>query len=122
MALSSILARPYIFTRIENVTFEGRTLRSCIAEKTLSAYATLLFLEQPLSKLLKAISSRTRPSHFNCSNNDIAFSILIKASCTAGNLENAMSLFEQLKREGLVLDEIAFNCLLNGCSRNNKVA
>jgi pentatricopeptide repeat protein len=52
----------------------------------------------------------------------VTYSILIKASCTAGNLENAMSLFEQLKREGLVLDEIAFNSLLNGCSKNNKVA
>jgi pentatricopeptide repeat protein len=51
----------------------------------------------------------------------VTYSILIKASCTAGNLENAMSLFEQLKREGLVLDEIAFNSLLNGCSKNNKV-
>merc|ERR1719324_929254 len=33
-----------------------------------------------------------------------------------------MSLFEQLKQENLVLDEIAFNSLLNGCSKNNKVS
>jgi len=51
----------------------------------------------------------------------VTYSILIKASCSAGNLENAMSLFDQLKHEGLVLDEIAFNSLLNGCSKNNKV-
>merc|ERR1719252_352862 len=52
----------------------------------------------------------------------VTYSILIKASCTAGNLGNAMSLFEQLKQENLVLDEIAFNSLLNGCSKNNKVS
>jgi len=52
----------------------------------------------------------------------VTYSILIKASCTAGNLENAMSLFDQLRQEGLILDEIAFNSLLNGCSKNNKVA
>merc|ERR1719191_1248690 len=51
----------------------------------------------------------------------VTYSILIKASCAAGNLGNAMSLFEQLKQENLVLDEIAFNSLLNGCSKNNKV-
>jgi len=52
----------------------------------------------------------------------VTYSILIKASCAAGNLGNAMSLFEQLKQENLVLDEIAFNSLLNGCSKNNKVS
>lgn len=52
----------------------------------------------------------------------VTYSILIKASCAAGNLDSAMSLFEQLKRERLVLDEIAFNSLLNGCSKNNKIS
>merc|ERR1719272_390031 len=52
----------------------------------------------------------------------VTYSILIKAACAAGNLENAMSIFEKLKAEGLVLDEIAFNSLLMGCSKHQQVA
>merc|ERR1719453_991967 len=51
----------------------------------------------------------------------VTYSILIKAACAAGNLDNAMSIFEKLKSEGLVLDEIAFNSLLMGCSKNQQV-
>eukprot|EP00746_Dinoflagellata_sp_MGD_P048816 gnl/MRDRNA2_/MRDRNA2_221127_c0_seq1.p1 gnl/MRDRNA2_/MRDRNA2_221127_c0~~gnl/MRDRNA2_/MRDRNA2_221127_c0_seq1.p1 ORF type:complete len:308 (+),score=35.44 gnl/MRDRNA2_/MRDRNA2_221127_c0_seq1:2-925(+) len=54
----------------------------------------------------------------------ITYSVLIKANCAMRNLrslQNAMSLFEHLREEGLALDEITFNVLLNGCSKNFRV-
>lgn len=49
------------------------------------------------------------------------YSILIKANCAMRNLQNAMSLFEHLKEEGLAIDESTFNVLLNGCSKQFRV-
>jgi len=52
----------------------------------------------------------------------ITYSILIKASCSAGNLQNALSLFKQIRSHGLVFDQVAFNTLLLACSKAVQVA
>merc|ERR1719343_649682 len=49
---------------------------------------------------------------------DVAtYSILIKASCNAGQVVGALSLFRQLRGRGLAFDEVAFNTLLLACSK-----
>lgn len=52
----------------------------------------------------------------------ITYSILIKASCSVGNIDNALGLFEQLRQEGLVFDQVAFNTLLLACSKAGRIA
>merc|ERR1719384_2856808 len=53
---------------------------------------------------------------------DVAtYSILIKASCNAGQLSSAISLFRQLRSHGLAFDEVAFNTLLLACSKAGEV-
>lgn len=53
---------------------------------------------------------------------DVAtYSILIKASCNAGQVESAISLFRQLRSRGLAFDEVAFNTLLLACSKADQV-
>lgn len=53
---------------------------------------------------------------------DVAtYSILIKASCNAGQIESAISLFRQLRSHGLAFDEVAFNTLLLACSKADQV-
>merc|ERR1719491_2892877 len=54
---------------------------------------------------------------------DVAtYSILIKASCNAGQIDSAISLFRQLRAHGLIFDEVAFNTLLLACSKAEQVA
>merc|ERR1719277_1162266 len=54
---------------------------------------------------------------------DVAtYSILIKASCNAGQLDSALSLFRQCRSHGLAFDEVAFNTLLLACSKAEKVS
>merc|ERR1719195_1650961 len=52
----------------------------------------------------------------------VTYSILIKASCNAGQVESALSLFRQLRRHGLAFDEVAFNTLLLACSKKEQLA
>lgn len=53
---------------------------------------------------------------------DVAtYSILIKASCNAGQVDSAVSLFRQLRSRGLAFDEVAFNTLLLACSKAEQV-
>jgi len=52
----------------------------------------------------------------------VSYSILIKASCNAGQLKEAIALFRQLRAHGLAFDEVAFNTLLLACSKAGKVA
>lgn len=47
----------------------------------------------------------------------VTYSILIKASCNAGQVESAVKLFRQLRSHGLAFDEVAFNTLLLACSK-----
>jgi len=47
----------------------------------------------------------------------VTYSILIKASCNAGQVDNALALFRRLRGEGLAFDEVAFNTLLLACSK-----
>jgi len=47
----------------------------------------------------------------------VTYSILIKASCNAGQVESALALFRQLRGQGLAFDEVAFNTLLLACSK-----
>merc|ERR1719221_1867184 len=54
---------------------------------------------------------------------DVAtYSILIKASCNAGQLDGAISLFRQCRSRGLAFDEVAFNTLLLACSKAEQVS
>jgi len=52
----------------------------------------------------------------------VTYSILIKASCNAGQLQSAISLFRQLRSHGLAFDEVAFNTLLLACSKAEQLA
>lgn len=52
----------------------------------------------------------------------VTYSILLKASCSTGNLRNALSLFRQIRSHGLVFDQVAFNTLLQACSKADQVA
>lgn len=47
----------------------------------------------------------------------ITFSILIKAHCDAGNLEESLKSFEEMINLGLRPDEVVFNNLLAGCAQ-----
>lgn len=49
-------------------------------------------------------------------------SILVKASCNMGDLDNALLLFSQVKGRGFALDQVAFNALLLACSKAGRVA
>lgn len=51
----------------------------------------------------------------------VTYSILIKASCSAGNVRNAISLFKNTLGHGLVFDQVAFNTLLLACSKEEQV-
>merc|ERR1719277_1005811 len=54
---------------------------------------------------------------------DVAtYSILIKASCNAGQLDGAFALFRQCRSHGLAFDEVAFNTLLLACSKAEQVS
>jgi len=52
----------------------------------------------------------------------VTYSILIKASCNAGQIASALTLFRRLRSHGLHFDEVAFNTLLLACSKAEKVA
>lgn len=52
----------------------------------------------------------------------VTYSILIKASCSAGHAGGALELFRQIRAAGLGFDEVAFNTLLLACSKAEQVA
>lgn len=52
----------------------------------------------------------------------VTYSILVKASCQAGDIDSALGLFEKLRQEGLVFDTVAFNTLLLACSKAGRLA
>lgn len=52
----------------------------------------------------------------------VSYSILIKASCSAGQLTSAVTLFRKLREQGLAFDEVAFNTLLLACSKAEQVS
>jgi len=52
----------------------------------------------------------------------VTYSILIKASCSGGNLQNALLLFRQFQSKGLAFDQVAFNTLLLACSKADQIA
>merc|ERR1719313_3214554 len=52
----------------------------------------------------------------------VTYSILMKASCSSGNVQNALSLFRQIQSRGLVFDQVAFNTLLLACSKAEQIA
>jgi pentatricopeptide repeat protein len=51
-----------------------------------------------------------------------SYSILIKASCNSGNLDNAITLYKQIRGQGIAFDQVAFNMLLLACSRADRVS
>jgi len=52
----------------------------------------------------------------------VTYSILMKASCSVGNVQNALSLFRQIHSRGLVFDQVAFNTLLLACSKADQIS
>lgn len=52
----------------------------------------------------------------------ITFSILIKANCDSGGLEDALKLLEDMLSLGLKPDEVVFNNLIAGCGRSGSAA
>lgn len=51
----------------------------------------------------------------------VTYSLLIKASCNAGQMDNALQFFRELRRHGLAFDEMGFNTLLLACSKAEQV-
>lgn len=51
----------------------------------------------------------------------VACALLIKASCSAGNIDNAMALFRQLRSRGMEREHAAMNALLLACARADLV-
>jgi len=58
----------------------------------------------------------------NISPDVVTYSILIKASCNAGNVQNALSLFKQIRSHGPIFDQVAFNTLLLACSKAEQIS
>jgi len=53
----------------------------------------------------------------------ITYSTLIKGYCSAGHLDCAFQLFDEMKQDAkLCLDEIVYNSLLDGCGRKQQVS
>lgn len=50
----------------------------------------------------------------------VSCSILIKASCGAGNVDNAMALFRQTRGKDLQCDQISLNLLLLSCAQTDR--
>lgn len=51
-----------------------------------------------------------------------AYCILIKTSCNSGNLDNALTLWRQLRFQGITFDEGTFNIILLSCARADRVS
>jgi len=51
----------------------------------------------------------------------VTYSILIKASCSEGQIQNALSLFRQFQRKGLPIDQVAVNTILLACSKAEQI-
>jgi len=51
----------------------------------------------------------------------ITYSILTKASCNSGNVQNALAVFRQMHSKGLIFDHVACNTLLLACSKADQV-
>mmetsp|Transcript_32692 Transcript_32692/g.70114 ORF Transcript_32692/g.70114 Transcript_32692/m.70114 type:complete len:920 (-) Transcript_32692:65-2824(-) len=51
----------------------------------------------------------------------VTYSILIKASCNTGHLDNAIALFRLLRKHGIAFDEVAFNALLLACAKADRL-
>mmetsp|Transcript_40062 Transcript_40062/g.74487 ORF Transcript_40062/g.74487 Transcript_40062/m.74487 type:complete len:901 (+) Transcript_40062:198-2900(+) len=51
----------------------------------------------------------------------VTYSILIKASCNAGNLDNALALFNRVRKTGAMFDHVAFNTLLLAFSKADRL-
>jgi pentatricopeptide repeat protein len=52
----------------------------------------------------------------------VTYSILMKASCSSGNVQGALSLFRQIQSNGLMFDQVGFNTLMLACSKADLVA
>ncbi|CAK0899049.1 unnamed protein product, partial [Prorocentrum cordatum] len=53
----------------------------------------------------------------------ITYSTLVKGYCSAGDLDCAFQLFDEMKQDAkLSLDEIVYNSLLDGCGRKQRVS
>lgn len=58
---------------------------------------------------------------FNVVPDAITYSILTKASCNAGNIDNALAIFRKMHNAGIVLDQVACNTLLQACSKADRI-
>lgn len=50
----------------------------------------------------------------------VTYSILIKASCNAGNLEKALDLFKHVHNSGMACDQVTYNTILLACSKADR--
>lgn len=48
----------------------------------------------------------------------ISYSTMIKGFCKNDQIEKAMHLFSSLKNENILLDEVFYNSLIDGCSKS----
>lgn len=51
-----------------------------------------------------------------------AYCILITASCESGNLDNAVSLWRQLRYQGITFDQGTFNTIMLACVKTNRMS
>jgi len=52
----------------------------------------------------------------------VTYSILMKASCSSGNVQGALSLFRQIQSNGLMFDQVGFNTLMLACSKADLIS
>merc|ERR1719262_1354524 len=66
-------------------------------------------------KVEKALHVYEEMRHQGVKQDSITFSLVLKALCDAGRMEQALMLFQAICAEGHQPDEIMFNNLVSGC-------
>lgn len=51
----------------------------------------------------------------------ITYSTLIKGFCRDKNIESAFKILNEMKKCGILPDEVLFNSLLDGCFKSNEI-
>lgn len=101
--------------------FQDMITRGCPMNTVL--YTTLIKGLARAGRVDKAMEVYTHMREQSSVNPDtILFSVLIKANCDSGRIACALQLFETMIELGYQPDEIVFNNLLVGCSRDSNLA
>jgi len=100
------------------MTEEGVTMNTVLYTTLIKGFARADEVDQAMKVYRQMCSDRDK----GVSPDLITFSILIKANCDAGRLEDALVLLQTMVGLGIGPDEVVFNNLLGGCIRENNSA